>query len=80
MVDIQANPATSIQVRNAVWTPRQCFLEPEEAARRFHEYETAHPKTAARLLDSMGQNHDGTDDDRVRMMDEIPMLSFGSAG
>ena len=79
-LNIHANPATSIQVRNAVWTPRQRFLEPEEAARRFHEYETAHPTTAARLLDSMGQSHDGTDDDRVRMMEKIPMVSFGSAG
>lgn len=79
-LNIHANPATSIQVRNTVWTPPQRFLETEEAARRFHEYETAHPKTAARLLDSMGQSHDGTDDDRVRMMDEIPMVSFGSAG
>ena len=79
-MNIHADPATSIQVRNAVWTPRQRFLEPDEAARRLHEYETAHATTTARLLDSMGQSDDGTDDDRVRVMDEIPFVSFGSAG
>jgi deazaflavin-dependent oxidoreductase (nitroreductase family) len=76
--NIHANPAVSIQVRNKVWTPAQRFLEAEEAARRFHQYETAHATTAARLLDSMGQSYDGTDEDRVRMMENIPMASFST--
>jgi hypothetical protein len=63
-------------VRNEVWTPAQRVLAPDEAARRFHQYEQAHPKTATRLLDSMGQSYDGTDEDRVRMMAGIPMVSF----
>ena len=75
-LNINAQPAVSVQVRNNVWAPEQRFLDPDEAARRFHEYELAHAKTAARLLQSMGQHYDGTDDDRVRMMANIPMASF----
>ena len=51
-------------------------LDAAEAARRFHQYETAHARTAARLLDSMGRSYDGSDEDRVRMMENIPMVSF----
>jgi len=77
--NITASPAVSIQVRNKVWAPEQTFLDPEAAAERFASYEREHPKTAARLLDSMGQSYDGSDADRVRMMANIPMVSFSSA-
>lgn len=75
--NISATPATSIQVRNRVWVPEQRMLSADEAGTRFAEYEKARPKTATRLLSSMGQSYDGTDDDRVRMMTNIPMVSFG---
>lgn len=52
------------------------FLEPDEAATVFLEYETAHPKTATRLMASMGVSHDGTQDSRRAMMRSIPMVSF----
>ena len=39
-------------------------------------YERAHPRTAARLYEVMGVSYDGTDDDLVRMMSEIPMVAF----
>jgi len=74
--NISATPVTSVQVRNRVWTPDQAMLTDEEAGARFAEYERAHPKAAARLLDSMGRSYDGTDEDRVRMMAGIPMVSF----
>ena len=74
--NISAQPAVSIQVRNDVWTPEQRMLSPEEAATVFAGYEAAHPKTAQRLLASMGQSYDGTDADRVRMMGDIPMVAF----
>lgn len=77
--NISATPVTSVQVRNRVWPPEQRMLTDEEAGARFAEYERAHPKTAARLLDSMGQSYDGTDEDRVRMMAGIPMISFSDS-
>ena len=77
--NISATPVTSVQVRNRVWAPEQVMLTDEEAGTRFAEYERAHPKTAARLLDSMGRSYDGTDEDRVRMMAGIPMVSFSDS-
>lgn len=75
-LNISQHPVTAVQVGNTTWTPEQRILTSEEAARRFEEYERAHPKTAVRLLRSMGRSYDGTDADRVRMMAEIPMVSF----
>ena len=74
--NISATPAASVQVRNNVWVPGQRMLSDEQASSRFAEYEQAHPKTAERLLSSMGRSYDGTDSDRVRMMANIPMVSF----
>lgn len=74
--NITAQPITSIQVKNRVWTPEQRFLEPSEAARRFADYEQRHPRAASKLLDSMGQSYGGTDSDRIRMMHNIPMVAF----
>ena len=77
--NISATPATSVQVRNRIWAPEQRMLSADEAGTRFAEYERAHPKTSARLLTSMGQSYDGSDADRVRMMANIPMVSFGES-
>lgn len=52
------------------------FLEPDESAAVFHDYESAHAKTAHKLLDSMGVSYDGSDEGRVEMMRKIPMVSF----
>ncbi len=78
-LNINAAPAVSIQVRNDTWVPEQRMLDAADAAEVFAAYEAEHPKTAARLLDSMGQSYDGTDDDRVRMMGNIPMVGFRRA-
>jgi deazaflavin-dependent oxidoreductase (nitroreductase family) len=51
-------------------------LEPTEAAEVFHRYELAHPKTAARLEDTMGVSYDGTDQGRIEMMQKIPMVGI----
>lgn len=74
--NIAARPAISVQVKNRVWMPSQRFLEPEEAANRFADYEQRHPRAASKLLESMGQTHDGTNTDKVRMMRNIPMVAF----
>ncbi len=39
-------------------------------------YERAHPKTAAKLYSVMGVSYDGTDEGRVEMMANIPMVAF----
>ena len=77
--NITAQPVTSIQVKNRVWTPGQRMLDSPEAADRFADYEHRHPKAASKLLDSMGQSYDGTDSDRVRMMQNIPMIAFSES-
>ncbi len=66
----------------AVWvgsrrhTATMRSLEAEEAGSVFHDYETAHPKAAAKLMDSMGVSYDGTEAGRVEMMRKIPMVEF----
>lgn len=52
------------------------FLDAEEAGSVFHDYETAHPKTASKLMKWMGVSYDGTEDGRVEMMRGIPIVSF----
>ncbi len=74
--NLEAHPATSIQVKNEVWVPEQRMLDDEEAAERFAAYEAAHGKAAERLLESMGNSYDGTGADRVRMMADMPMVAF----
>lgn len=52
------------------------FLEATEAAEHLVVYERRHPRTAAKLYDTMGVSYDGTREDLVRMMGEIPMVAF----
>ncbi|MCB1246250.1 MAG: nitroreductase family deazaflavin-dependent oxidoreductase [Acidimicrobiia bacterium] len=68
---------------DAVWVGSQrhssvgvSFLDSPDAAAVFKAYESAHPKTAEKLMASMGVTYDGTDDGRVDMMDKIPMVEF----
>ncbi|MEZ5174860.1 MAG: nitroreductase family deazaflavin-dependent oxidoreductase [Acidimicrobiia bacterium] len=51
-------------------------LSPKEASPVFAEYERAHPKAAAILMERMGVAYDGTDEGRIEMMRRIPMLAF----
>jgi len=52
------------------------FLEASEAAQVMAAYETAHSRTAARLLESMGVSYDGSNEGRVEMMALISMVAF----
>ncbi len=52
------------------------FLDPTEAAGVMRRYEQEHPKTAAKLMESMGVSHDGSDEGRIEMMTKIPMVAF----
>lgn len=65
--NIRANGVDAIWIGAKRHRARVRFLGPGEAATVMLEYETAHPKTAARLYRVMGVSYDGTSDDRVRM-------------
>ena len=54
------------------------FLEADEAAGFMAAYEHGHPKTAAKLYEAMGVSYDGSHDDLVRMMHQIPMVGFAT--
>ncbi|GGN85596.1 hypothetical protein GCM10010112_66190 [Actinoplanes lobatus] len=74
--NIAEQPAQQVQVCNRRWRPHQRILDTREAAQRFARYEELHPRTARRLLASMGNSYDGTDDGRVVMMTRMPMVAF----
>jgi deazaflavin-dependent oxidoreductase (nitroreductase family) len=76
--NIAAKPASRVQVRNQAWEPTQRLLDATEAAARFKRYEQEHPKTASRLLQSMGNSYDGTDEGRREMMAGMPMVAFSA--
>ena len=68
---------------DAVWIgssrhagPPVRFLEAEEAGPTFAEYEKGHPKAAVKLMDMTGVSYDGSDEGRVEMMRQIPMVAF----
>lgn len=52
------------------------FLEADEAGPVFATYEAEHQKAAVKLMASMGVSYDGTDEGRVDMMRQIPMVAF----
>ena len=75
-LNIAASPAITVQVGSRQWRPAQRMLPQDEAALRFNEYENLHPKTSRRLLRSMGNSYDGTDEGRFEMMAHMPMVAF----
>ncbi len=77
--NLRAEPTIEVQVGNRAWHPTQHLLSDEDAARCFERYEQAHPKTAGRLLKTMGNSYDGTAPGRVAMMRAMPMVAFGEA-
>ncbi|GGN11590.1 nitroreductase [Actinoplanes campanulatus] len=74
--NITEQPAEQVQVRNRRWRPHQRMLDGREAAQRFARYEKRHPRTARRLLTSMGKGYDGTENGRAAMMASMPMVAF----
>ena len=52
------------------------FLEAPEAAQVMAIYEADHPKAAVKLFESMGVSYDGTDEGRIALMPQIPMVGF----
>jgi deazaflavin-dependent oxidoreductase (nitroreductase family) len=74
--NLKAGKLDAVWIGSQRWLATVRFLESDEASTVLHDYETAHPKTAAKLLESMGVSYDGTDEGRVEMMRAIPMVSF----
>lgn len=52
------------------------FLQPQEAGQVMSDYEGAHPRTAENLLKWVGVSYDGTEEGRVEMMKQIPMVAL----
>lgn len=78
--NLQANGAEAVWVGSSRHPhPGVRFLDAAESADVMKVYESQHPKTAARLRGAMGVSFDGTDEGRIEMMDEIPMVSLSLA-
>jgi len=75
--NLRANGAEAVWIGS---TRRPCpevrFLDSTEAADVMKVYESRYPRTAARLRTAMGVSFDGSDEGRIEMMDEIPMVSL----
>jgi deazaflavin-dependent oxidoreductase (nitroreductase family) len=78
--NLLTHPAPQIQVKNQRWQPVQRLLSPNEAASRFARYERHHCRTSIMLLREMGNRYDGTDEGRLAMMAEMPMVAFVEPG
>jgi deazaflavin-dependent oxidoreductase (nitroreductase family) len=74
--NLRANGLEAVWIGSRRHNASVQFLASEDAAGVMHEYEQAHPRTAARLFKIMGVSYDGTDEGRVRMMEAIPMVAF----
>lgn len=74
--NVRANGVDAVWIGSRRHEATVRFLDAAEASTVMADYERAHPKTAANLYEAMGVSYDGTDDDRVRMMAEIPMVAF----
>jgi deazaflavin-dependent oxidoreductase (nitroreductase family) len=74
--NLQAGTLQAVWIGSKRYEATMRFLDAEEAGSVFYDYESAHPKTAAKLMKSMGVSYDGTADGRTEMMRSIPMVSF----
>ena len=74
--NLRANGVEAIWIGSRRHDASVRFLKPTESAEHMRRYEDAHPRTAAKLYETMGVSYDGTEDDLVRMMGEIPMVAF----
>ena len=75
-LNLKAGKLDAVWVGSKRHTASVRFLEAEEGADVFKDYETEHPGTAAKLLEQMAMSYDGTDEGRIEMMRSIPMVSF----
>ncbi len=55
---------------------RARFLDDSEAAEVLAAYEGAHPRMATVLLGQLGLSYDGTDEGRIAMMSQLPMVAL----
>ena len=75
--NIEVNGVDAVWIGSTRHAPASArFLEAEESGTVFARYEDAHPKAAAKLMDSMGDSYDGSDEGRIEMMRSIPMVAF----
>ena len=78
--NLQVNGVEAVWIGSRRHEATVRFVDPTESAGIMAAYERDHPRTAAKLYEIMGVSYDGTDEDRVRMMNEIPMVAFAVRG
>ena len=74
--NLQAHGVDAVWIGSTRHQATVRFLEAPEAAQVMAKYEADHPRTATKLLDSMGLSYDGTNEGRVELMRRIPMVGF----
>lgn len=75
--NLRANGADAVWIRSTRYPkPTVRFLDAPEAADVMKIYESKYPRTAERLRRAMDVSYDGTDEGRVDMMKQIPMVSL----
>jgi deazaflavin-dependent oxidoreductase (nitroreductase family) len=74
--NIQANPALEVRVGRRRFTPSVRFLSEDEAADSLGAYATEHPVLMKVLDKAFAWNHDGTPEDRKRIVADRPMVGL----
>ncbi len=74
--NITTTPAKALWVGSRRCEVAQRLLPTPEAATAFARYESAHAKSASRLMELMGVSHDGTHQSRETMVEQIPMVEL----
>lgn len=74
--NVKAGGVDAVSIGSARRPAGVRFLQADEAASVFADYERAHRKAAAKLMDMMGVSYDGTEVGRIEMMHKIPMVAF----
>jgi deazaflavin-dependent oxidoreductase (nitroreductase family) len=75
-LNLQAGTLEAVWIGSRRHAASARFLEPGEAGDVMDAYEQTHPRTAQALLKGMGVSYDGTDEGRIEMMSQIPMVAF----
>lgn len=74
--NLRARGVDAVWIGSSMHQASVRFPEAPEAAQVMAEYESDHPRAAAKLLESMGVSYDGTDEGRIDLMHKIPMAGF----
>lgn len=74
--NLRAGHLQAIWLGNRRVEARARFLDDAEAAGVLAAYQAVHPRTASALLGQLGLSYDGTDEGRIAMMPQLPMVAL----